>query len=581
MPLQEWIHHWEVGAGARVLRVTAAVLGFIAIAGLYDLLAFQSLSSEEAMETAQLARNISRGEGFTTQCIRPLSIYLLKGKMAQKGLPDVTNPPVYPVLLAGMMAALPMHFTATQYWSYQPERWIAVFNQALFLVAIVLLFRIARKLFDDRVAWLSALLFAGTSLFWKFSASGLSTLWVIVVFLAIAWCLARIAGGTAAEPPPVGWSALAGALVGIGGLSRYAFAWMIVPVILFLALGDRRVRGKHCAAAALCFLVVFGPWLARNIALTATPFGTASYAVIQGTPPLTGESLERSLNPKAALRRLELTDLFDKFLANGVDLWRNDLPRFGGNWISAFFLVGLLMPFHSPARGRIRRFLVGSIILLFIVEALGQTHLSQDSPEINSENLLILLAPMTFVYGAALFYTLLDQLDLLPINARGAGAGVFLVVMSAPLALSLLIGTPPPVNTPYSPLHIQSVGRLLGAGEWMMSDIPAGVAWYGNRDCSWLSLDDGREFFKINELRPVRALFLTQRTTDDRFLSQMSADSRSWGHFFSECEAHYEFQGYGEVPSGFPLTNAPSGFLPDQLLLSDHARWGKPSQAEK
>jgi hypothetical protein len=556
--------------------MTAAVLGFIAVAGLYNLLAYQGLSSEEAMETAQLARNISQGEGFTTKTLRPLSIYLLGGKAPQQPLPDLTNPPVYPVLLAGLMKVVPMPFTAREIWAYQPERWIAMFNQALFFVAIVLLFRIARGLFDDRVAWLSALLFGGTSLFWKFSASGLSTLWVIVVFLAMVLCLVRIAGGTAAEPAPFGWGALAGALAGVGGLSRYSFAWIILPVLLFLALGTRAVRGKHCAAAAVCFLIVMGPWLARNLALTPTPFGTASYAILQGTPPLEGDSLERSLDPKPALRRVELMDVVDKFLANSREIWSVDLPRFGGNWVSAFFLVGLLMPFHSPPRGRIRLFLLGSILLMFIVQALGQTHLSHDSPEINSENLLILLAPLTFVYGAALFYTLMDQLDLVTMDARGAVLGIFLVVMSVPLVLSLLIAPPPALNSPYSPLHIQRVARLMRVGELMMSDIPAGVAWYGNRDCSWLALDDDREFLKINELRPVHSLFLTQRTTDDRFLSQMSANPKSWGHLFLQCEAHLEVQGHGEVPPGFPLTNAPSGFLPDQMLLSDHARWAMP-----
>jgi 4-amino-4-deoxy-L-arabinose transferase-like glycosyltransferase len=581
VPLQEWIHHWEVGAGARIVRSMAAVLAFIAVAGLYDLLAFQSFSSEEAMETAQLARNISQGAGFTTKTLRPLSIYLLNGKASQEAAPDITNPPVYPVLLAGLMKVAPVRFTATQYWSYQPERWIAVFNQALFFAAIVLLFRIARKLFDDRVAWLSALLFGGTSLFWKFSASGLSTSWVVVVFLAVVLCLAKLAEETSAGPPSVGWSALAGALAGVAGLSRYSLGWMIVPVLLFLALGARGPRGKHCAACAICFLVLLGPWLARNVELTATPFGTASYAVIQDTPTLEGESLERSLDPRLAIRRVGLMDVVDKFLANGRDLWRNDLPRFGGNWASAFFLVGLLMPFQNPTRGRIRLFLLGSIVLLFIVQALGQTHLSKDSPEINTENLLIVLAPVTFIYGAALFFTLMDQLSLVTMDSRGVVIGVFLVGLSVPLLLSLLVATPPALNTPYSPLHIQRIAGLMGQGELMMSDIPAGVAWYGDHDCAWLSLDDDREFFKINKLRRVQAVFLTQRTTEDHFLSQMSTNPKSWGHLFFECESHFEFSGYGEVPSGFPLTHAPSGFLPDQLLLSDKVRWGMPSQAEK
>ncbi len=199
MPLQDWVHHWGVGGGARFLRMAAAVLGFVAVAGLYDMFAYQSLSSEEAMEMAQLAHNISNGNGFTTKSIRPLSIHLLNGKIPHKAAPDITNPPVYPALLAGLMKVAPMHFNATQYWTYQPERWITVFNQALFFVAILLLFRLARNLFDDRVAWLSALLFGGTSLFWKFTVSGLSTILVIVIFLAIVSCLVKIADGKATE----------------------------------------------------------------------------------------------------------------------------------------------------------------------------------------------------------------------------------------------------------------------------------------------------------------------------------------------------------------------------------------------
>jgi hypothetical protein len=576
VPLQDWIHHWEVGAGARLIKGLAAVLAFVAVAVWYDVRVDQGPSCEEAMETAQLGRNLSQGAGFTTQSIRPLSIYLLNSNAPKTGLPDVSNPPVYPVLLSGLMRAAPMQFAAKQNWDYQPDRWIAAFNQLLFFVAIVLLFRIARRQFDDRVAWLSAVLFGGTNVYWVFSVSGLSTMWLIVVLLAMAGCLARIAERTDAAPISPGWSALAGALAGVGGLSRYSFAWIIVPVILFLALVGGRSRGKHCASAAACFLVIMVPWLARNMELTATPFGTASYAAIQGTPPLQGDSLERSLDPRPAFRRVEVMDVVNKLLANGRDLWHSDFAGFGGNWVSAFFLVGLLMPFQSPARGRLRWFLVGSIALLFVVQALGQTHLSQDSPEINTENVLVLLGPLTFVYGSALFYTLMDQLNLVAMDARGAVIAVFLVLMSAPLLLSLLVATAPAENSPYSPLHIQRVARLMREGELMMSDIPAAVAWYGNHDCCWLSLDDDREFFKINELRPVKAVFLTQRTTNSRLLSQMSAESKSWGHLFLQCEAHLEVEGYGQVPTGFPLTNAPSGFLPNQMLLSDRPRWETP-----
>jgi hypothetical protein len=581
VPLQAWIYHWEEGAGAKVLKVAAAILAFAALAGLFDALAYEGFSSEEAMETAQLARNLARGKGYTTQSIRPLSIYLLRGQAApeqvagilRRPMPDLSTPPAYPVLLAGLMAVLPFDFVASQYWYFAPERWIAVFNQVLFFVAALLLYGIARRLFDSKVAWLSAVLFAGSNLYWRFTVSGLSTLWLMVVFLAAVLCLVRLQERERAGRVGFGstaLAALAGVCMGVGALSRYSFMWMIIPVLLFIGWVARRDRATLCAVAGAAFLLLLGPWVARNIVLSGTCFGTASYAILEQAPPFEEDTLERSFDPQSGFRRVGPLDVVDKFLSNAREMWLQDLPRLGGNWVSAFFLVGLLVPFRDPGLGRMRIFLLCSLALLFVVQAAGKTHVSGDSPDINSENLLALLAPLVFVYGVALFYTLLDQLHLVTVDIRGAVVGVFILVASAPLLMSLLVGHSPAPHTPYSPLGIQRVARMMRTEEFMVSDIPGGVAWYGDRLCGWLPLDDDREFYKFNSLKPIKAVYLTQRTTNARFLSQMMVNPKSWGHFVVECEGH------GEVPTDFPLTKAPLFFLPDQMLISDQARWRMP-----
>lgn len=580
MTVQEWIYHWEEGAGVRALKVAAALLAFIALAALYDLFSYESYASEEAMESAQLARNLSQGNGYTTDSIRPLALYLLESaaepgqssKVLARRVPDLSNAPVYPLLLSALMKALPFQFAASQLWFYQPERWISIFNQALFFAAVLLLFFLARQLFDAQVAWLAAALFAGTKLFWKFSVSGLSTLWLMLVFLAVVWFMMAIESrdraateGTGLKSIPL--ALLLGVLLGVGGLSRYVFAWMIVPVILFVWLSVARGRGKLCVTIAVSFLVVMTPWLARNVQLSGHCFGTAGYAVAQGTPPFPEDTLERSSDPRNGLRRLAPVDIINKFLVNARGICGNDLPKFGGNWISAFFLAGLLIPFRNITLTRLRWFLVSSLVLLLAVQALGQTHVSSDAPEINSENLLVLLAPLVFIYGAALFHTLLDQLNLPPVDARGAAVTGFVAILCAPFFLALLVTRNAPANSPYSPLHIQQTARWMQTNELMMSDIPSGVAWYGGRSCIWLPLDDENEFFKVNAFKPVQGLFLTQVTTDERFLSQMMAHAKSWGHFVLECSEH------GEVPTGFPLRKAPEGLLPEQLFLSDKERW--------
>jgi hypothetical protein len=217
--------------------------------------------------------------------------------------------------------------------------------------------------------------------------------------------------------------------------------------------------------------------------------------------------------------------------------------------------------------GRLRLFLLFSVAVLFVVQAAGATHLTTDSPEINTENLLVLPAPLVFVYGVSLFFILFDQLNLGALDTRGAVVGCFLIVLSVPFLASLFLSRPPLSNSPYSPRHVQVTAQMIHPEELMMSDIPGAVAWYGNRNCAWLTMNDAREFRAFNALERVKALFLTQRTTDEPFLSEMMLKPTSWAHFVADCQAR------GEVPTGFPLTKAPSGFLPHQMFLSDEARW--------
>jgi hypothetical protein len=105
--------------------------------------------------------------------------------------------------------------------------------------------------------------------------------------------------------------------------------------------------------------------------------------------------------------------------------------------------------------------------------------------------------------------------------------------------------------------------------ELMMSDIPWAVAWYGNRQCVWLTLDAQEQFFAINDnLKPVRGLYLTPLTMDSRFLTEwVRAGEHSWGSFVLEGMLRRE------IPPTFPLRKAPNGYLPEQLFLTDWERW--------
>ena len=107
--------------------------------------------------------------------------------------------------------------------------------------------------------------------------------------------------------------------------------------------------------------------------------------------------------------------------------------------------------------------------------------------------------------------------------------------------------------------------------ELMMSDAPWAVAWYGNRQAAWLTLDVQGEFYTLNDyIKPVQALYLTPVSLDARFLSQWvrGASERSWGELIIGSMTKEE------LPRGFPLIK--SYRLPEQMFLSDWERWLKP-----
>jgi hypothetical protein len=609
--LQDVVHKLEVGGGMRFVRVGLVLLAVVLLTVGYNWRGFKNMATQEAMDSAQLARNIAEGKGYTTLFIRPFSIHLLKKHSLERGQapkvgevadsaqlrgmhPDLANPPVYPVVLAGLIKVLRPDYTVSttkpfwsyngRFWRHKPDFAIALFNQFLFLVAIALVFLLARRLFEPTVAWLSAALLLGSELFWRFSVSGLSTMLLLVIFLGLVWCVVLLEQETRA--PKWGQfgafvlAGLAGAMIGVGGLTRYSFGWLIFPVLIFVILfgGQRRILLALIALAV--FAAVMAPWVARNYSVCGQPFGTATYAVVETTMLYPEHRLERSLEPD--FNRLYLMAFWLKFNSNFRQILTSELPRLGGSWITAFFLVGLLIGFRNPAITRLRYFLVGCVLVLSLTQAVGRTQLSEDSPEINSENLLVLVAPLVLVYGVSLFYMLLDQMRLPLIQVRYVVIGIFSLVVCLPMLFVFLPPkTIPVAYPPYYPPAIQTITGWLKEKELAMSDIPWAVAWYGQRQCVWLTLKctpDAKDsstpenFFTINDYdKRISLLYLTPRTMDARFLSEwIRAGEQSWGSFVLESMVKKK------VPEYFPLTESQAGWLPEQLVLTDWQRWRKP-----
>ena len=377
------------------------------------------------------------------------------------------------------------------------------------------------------------------------------------------------------------WASLAGVCVGLGALTRYSFLWLIIPVVAFflLRLQDRRPVASVAALAA--FLLVFSPWVVRNVQVSGTPFGTAGYVIAQGSEAFPEDELDRALYPRWDSYD-KIKEVRRKVVTNVREIVGNQLPRMGGNWVGIFFLVGLLMPFRRPSLNRVRLFLVAAIGTLVVVQAGGQTTLSKENPEVSSENLLAIVAPAAFIFGAGVVFSLVSQFRLSPPLLQGGLLAAFLGVCCLPLILCFAPPLPylsAVVYPPYYPPFLQRIGRMNDSGsastwekELVMTDVPTAMAWYSRCPAVMLTLNYRNDpadklkddFFELNDYRrTVKALYLTQRTLKTIPVKGVVDTGKEirlrWENFIGTLMTK------GKLPAEFPLQRWADGIWPEQL----------------
>ena len=250
------------------------------------------------MDAAQVARNVAEGKGFSTHFIRPFSVYLIEkhnDALIRKRAPATTEPTCgfcgnlrpasrprqRAAVSAGARGPLEIcrrigRWKSQDIWS-EGGQFVRV-SAGIFHRPVQPVPLAGRGAADvsgggnilgyaggvaDRLAVL------GSDLLWKFSVSGLPTLFLLVIFLGLVWCLATFEIECRAEKPGVppavlpGW--LAGLLTAAGHVDALFVRVGIVPVVLFLALfGPPRAPPGNSGEQ-------FCPWLCCRGCQSAAP----------------------------------------------------------------------------------------------------------------------------------------------------------------------------------------------------------------------------------------------------------------------------------------------------------------------
>lgn len=474
----------------RLLLGTIAILGPIILLACYYKLRFPGLTNPDALDFAQVGRNLASGRGFTTFFLRPLALTHGSNPLRQ---PDVVHGPLFSVCLAVAFSTLGAR-----------DNVAAGVSGLFFLLTIPVVYVLGKRAFSSRVGTAAALVFTLNALSLDYATSGLHI--TLCIFLTTSLLLtvyslaayARDVRADASIPLPTTCLALAGSLAALIYLTDPVLFWMVpaVGASIIWTLPARR------GAAALWFLLpavlLAAPWMTRNALLTGNPiFGLRGTELLMNTRnSFPGLSAYRMLPTEVFARPGLLQDVIRKVvmaIGDVLDSW----PSVGGNWALVFFLPSLFFRFSDPAANSLRRVTLHS----FVAVTAGMLLFQIQMP------LLVTLVPGMLVFAVAYLMFLIQQAQL----PRGAT-----IQLTAALGAALLYPLFRSLALAEKPVAIQereaavALSTQSRSDDVVLSDQPWTVAWYANRPTILVPYTET----KITDIRQqfpnLHWLFLTQ-----------------------------------------------------------------------
>ena len=574
---QELIHWLEQGAGAHWLRRSALLLGSVILTIVFSWKQFHGLPNEFVMQQGDLARQIAKGEGFTTLVNYPQVYALMKERglpFSEKRLyPELHHAPLYALTMAGMFFVLP-----NSIWEHKPvppdgwmpDYFVLLLNLAFFWLAIWLVWRLAKILFDERAAWLATLATVLSVSLWQQTVAINGLPLFMVLMLAVFNVLTGFEE-QAGEWPQFGRSlafrmAALGALCALLFLTEYSGGLVVLVLGAYLAW---RVRGaaRWPALSVMVgvFVLLVAPWLWRNTVVAGHPLGMAWQNLALKTGDTTAEpATQRNLATTEA-PGLNLAKLGNKGLT-GMELnLKERLWSGGGLMLTAFFIAGLIYQFRHGPTNRIRWCFTTVMLVLLAIQPFFN---SGESPRLPA----IYLAPLIIVFGAGFFFVLIDSQPAFTLHWRWAVGGL-LVLQGVPLLRDS--AEPRKVHfyyPPYYPNLFMELRKDMKARfmpeTGVATDVPAGTAWYG-RMRVWSKPEKLRDFYTITVEQNIGALLLTPTTLDRPFFTELAArgedairltDTGGWGSVYSGLVTR-------RMPPGFPLNLPPQRLTENMVLL--------------
>lgn len=562
---QELVHWLEAGAGAGWIRLAAFLAGTLALSLVVAWKQFHGPVTESTLLQADMGRQLARGEGFTTLVNFPQTVAFLQARGekfdAATPYPELHHAPLYALVVAGGLRLFPEAAREKLFASapvppdgFAADYFLLGLNVALLWLAAWLSYYLGRRLFEARVGWLAALAMLLSMPVWQqtVAVGGTTLLMVLALVVFSVWHRAE----SATARVPWVWLGLLGMSCGLLFLAEYSAGAVGLVALAYAAV--RFPSGGRWAAAGVVaagFLLVAGPWIARNVIVSGSPVALALQNVALKAGDSTAEPATVRSALSAELARIDLNKLGNKTLTALQASLRERLWSGGAMWLTAFFFVGTLYAFRSPVVNRLRWVFCTALVVSLIAQA------ALNSGE-SDRYVAAWMAPLIMVFGAGFFFILLGSNATLAHWPRASMAGL-LIVQALPLVHDVL--EPRRLHFHYPPYHpgllLSRPRELVQRGAdgrfGLMADVPAAMAWYGGGRV-WAQPQRLRDFYGVTFVQPIGELLLTPSTLDRPFFTELNAkplleESVIRTKRFDEWGEIYAGLLTGRFPAEFPL----------------------------
>lgn len=506
------------------------------------------------MDQAQIGREIARGNGFTTKVIRPLdyekNTEYQKRVIPYTGYKDTYHSPLNPLLNAAVFKLIGADDAERWKMSekelvFPLDRVVAAVCTICFLLSIGVTYLLILRIFDAKIAGVTAVLMLFCETFWNYSLSGLPQMFMLLLFTSGIYFAYRAVEDSSEGRVPLASAIIAGVFFTLLAMTHYLTVWIALGYIIFAAIAFRP-RGVVGVSILVILIIPSVFVMLRNYGISGTPFGTAFYNLYNGIGGNKEEFALRSTVPPDLINRGFFTTILRSILVQTTDI----IPFLGGIVVAPLFFLSLLHPFKRESIATFR----WTLLSMFGISALGLAFFGVSSDNLDPNQTHLLFAPVMTAYGLAFVSILWNKLPIV-IKApmiRNLHLAIIIIICALPLILSLphkvrvgLIykdygGVPhwPPY---FAPVYNRVMNQWVGKTQICATDQPWAVAWYADRVSIWLP-PTRRDFIKLQTIAddletPIVGILITPSSHGSDTISQVAKNYKDFASLVMDGHA--------------------------------------------